>query len=169
MNNLLSKAEIFYELFSERFQNIQKVKILFFYDVIPKEGYDKKLKKILNDFFEGKEYLKKKVQFQITFITSSYFAHSVKVLIDNVNSLDSQLKGLKNENESLHCIVNELTARISTMEKKVSDLSNRSDTSKRKDSNEQENASNKSNKSQESKNGWNDGIKRWLMKYYLFI
>ena len=73
------------------------------------------------------------------------------MLIDKVNSLDSQLKGLKNENESLHCIVNELTARISTMEKKVSDLSNRSDTSKRKDSNEQENASNKSNKSQESK------------------
>ena len=56
MNNLLSKAEIFYELFSERFQNIQKVKILFFYDVIPKECYDKKLKKILNEFFEGKEY-----------------------------------------------------------------------------------------------------------------
>ena len=80
INILLSKTMIFHQLYEERFKNIKNIRVMFFYDAIPKYNYDEELLKMINHFFQGKSEIREKIQFQFIFITSSYLAFKFKNL-----------------------------------------------------------------------------------------
>ena len=95
--NLLDKVLAFYELYNERFENIEKIMIILFYDVIPKSNYDEVLSNVFNKYFYNKRLIeiKNKIQFQCTFIISSYFAYTIKNFFDKINAIELKM----NENE----------------------------------------------------------------------
>ena len=84
---LLNKAMDFYQLYKERYDNIEKIRIIFFYDAVPKDNYDSELLRILNNFFKDKD-IKKKIQFQIIFIASSYIAFNFKYLKERIDNIE---------------------------------------------------------------------------------
>ena len=94
--NLCDKILAFYELYNERFE-ITKILIILFYDVIPKSNYDRVLSNVFKHYFYNKrlEEIRNKIQFQCTFIISSYFAYTIKNFIDKTNALELKI----NENE----------------------------------------------------------------------
>ena len=55
INILLSKTMSFHQLYEERFKEIKDIRIMFFYDAIPKYNYDKELLKTINNFFSRKK------------------------------------------------------------------------------------------------------------------
>ena len=98
--NTFNKAITFSQLYQEKFQNINKIRIMFFYDSVPKKSYDESLLKILNNVFE-KTKIKDKIQFQFIFITSSYLAYNFKNLSDKMKVIEKSIEELKKENKAL--------------------------------------------------------------------
>ena len=88
----LNKVMSFYQLYEERYKNIAKLRIMFFYDAIPKKNYDKKLIQILNRFFADKDEIRNKIQFQFIIINSSYLAFNFKYLKDKIDKLEAEFK-----------------------------------------------------------------------------
>ena len=93
---MCDKILAFYELYNERFE-ITKIRIILFYDVIPKSNYDRVLSNVFKHYFYNKrlEEIRNIIQFQCTFIISSYFAYTIKNFIDKTNALELKI----NENE----------------------------------------------------------------------
>jgi len=109
----LNKTMNFYQLYEERYKIIKNVRVMFFYDAIPKKSYDKALEKILNNFFKHKVEMSKKIQFQFVFITSSYLAFNFKNLKDKIDDLENEVKDLKEI----------LASNVKNLEKKIDSLS----------------------------------------------
>ena len=61
----------FYHLFGERYKDIEKLRIMFFYNALPKKNYDDILSKTMKGYL-GRNNIKNKIQFQFIFITYSY-------------------------------------------------------------------------------------------------
>lgn len=90
----LSKSMTFYPLYEERFPDIQKLRIMFFYNVIPKKNYDNILIETVENYFRGNE-IKNKIQFQFIFISSSYLAYNFKSLKDELGNLKRKFQELE--------------------------------------------------------------------------
>jgi len=104
----LSKSMTFYHLFEERYKNIEKLRIMFFYNVIPKKNYDEILTKTVKDYF-GRNNIKNKIQFQFIFITSSYLAYNFKNLKDKTDDLENKYQNCNAEIIELRKKVNSLS------------------------------------------------------------
>ena len=89
----LSKSMTFYHLFGERYKDIEKLRIMFFYNAIPKKNYDDILSKTMKDYF-GRNNIKNKIQFQFIFITSSYLAYNFKYIKDKTDDLENKYQNL---------------------------------------------------------------------------
>ena len=107
----LSKAKTFYHLYEERFPDIQKLRIMFFYNAIPKKNYDNILLKTVKDYF-GENDIKNKIQFQFIFITSSYLAYNFKTLKDDNKNLKADLNNLKEEVQNIKDKYKELETQL---------------------------------------------------------
>ena len=92
----LSKSMTFYHLYEERFPDIQKLRIMFFYSVIPKKNYENILVESIEKFF-GENAIKNKIQIQFIFITSSYLAYNFKTLKDELGSLKRKYQDLEDK------------------------------------------------------------------------
>ena len=120
INIILNKTLNFYQLYEERYKNIEKLRIIFFYDDIPKKNYDKALLKIINNFFIPKAAIREKIQFQFIFITSSYLAFNFRYLKDKIEYLE---KTLKENNSKFENEIKELKEKNSKIESKFNDFS----------------------------------------------
>ena len=124
---LCDKVLAFYELYNERYEEIKKIRIILFYDVIPKTGYDIILSNTFKQYFnkEGLIDIKNKIQFQFTFILSSYFAYTIQNLSEKINLLEMEIIENKSEMESLKSnllkIINEQKKKIEDQQKKIDD------------------------------------------------
>ena len=96
----LSKSMTFYHLYEERFPDIQKLRIMFFYSVIPKKNYENILVETIEKFF-GENAIKNKIQIQFIFITSSYLAYNFKTLKDDLKNIKDELGSLKRKYQDL--------------------------------------------------------------------
>ena len=99
---MCDKILAFYELYNERFE-ITKIRIILFYDVIPKSNYDRVLSNVFKHyfFFFFLEEIRNKIQFQCTFIISSYFAYTlihenISLLLFHLSNFLSFIKVSKN-------------------------------------------------------------------------
>ena len=108
INILLSKTMIFHQLYEERFKNMKNIRIIFFYDAIPKYNYNEELLKIINHFFQDKREIREKILFQFIFITSSYLAFNFKNLNERIDELEKEISFLKEKNSNLETNVKEL-------------------------------------------------------------
>ena len=122
INIILNKTLNFYQLYEERYKNIEKLRIIFFYDAIPKKNYDKSLLKIINNFFINKDQIRDKIQFQFIFITSSYIAFNYRYLKDKIEDLE---RTIKENNSKFQNEVNELKDKNSKLENEVNELKNK--------------------------------------------
>lgn len=120
INIILNKTLNFYQLYEERYKNIEKLRIIFFYDDIPKKNYDKAVLKIINNFFIPKTAIREKIQFQFIFITSSYLAFNFRYLKDKIEYLE---KTLKENNSKFENEIKELKEKNSKIESKFNDFS----------------------------------------------
>ena len=93
--NLFSKVSIFYQINMEKYEELEKVQIVLFYDTIAKEGYEDILKQAFHNYFKDKSKLSSKVEFLCIFIITSYFAYNTKNLMDKIKYLE--LKTIENE------------------------------------------------------------------------
>ena len=131
-NVLLKKADMFYQVYSERFNDIKYVQILFFYDSVRKKGYEEILQNNLNEFFKKNRAIKpQQIQIEMIFILSSYFAIGVKDLRDKIihheliqeehenyiNSLLDSNNSLNKENDNLNIKLDYLTNEIGNLNK----------------------------------------------------
>ena len=89
--NVFNKAMTFYELYKERFSDIEKIRIIFFYDSVIKKNYDKILNKSIQRYFNKKKNIKYKVQFQFIFITSSYLSFNYQYLNQRIDILVKEI------------------------------------------------------------------------------
>ena len=101
--NLCDKVVAFYELYNEIFKDITKIRVILFYDLIPKNNYDEILSYVFKQYFvKGRLInIKNKIQLQCTFIISSYFAYTIKNFIDKTNLLELKINENKSKIESL--------------------------------------------------------------------
>ena len=96
-----SKALTFYDFYIEKYQNMEKIRIMFFYDSIPMKNYSNILFNIMIKYFKKREKLKKMIQFQVIFITSSYLAYNFKKFTDEINSLKMEVTQLTKQIEDV--------------------------------------------------------------------
>ena len=75
-----SKAWTFYDFYIEKYQNMKKIRIMFFYDSIPMKNYGDILFNTMKNYFKRDEELQKKMQFQFIFVTSSYLAYNFTLI-----------------------------------------------------------------------------------------
>ena len=122
INILLGKTISFHQLYEERFKNIKNIRVMFFYDAIPKYNYDEELLKIINHFFQDKSEIREKIQFQFIFITSSYLAFNFKNLKDRIDELEKEISFLKEKNSNLEKNVEDLTLVVTQLRQKVDEL-----------------------------------------------
>lgn len=97
-----SKARTFYDFYIEKYQNMKKIRIMFFYDSIPMKNYGDILFNTMKNYFKRDEELQKKMQFQFIFVTSSYLAYNFKKFTDEINSLKTEIIIQKNNNKELN-------------------------------------------------------------------
>ena len=88
VGSLLEKVIIFHDLYKQRFGSFDKVKVIFFYDSIRKEGYDDILLSKIEEFINSNKFLADKFEFQIIFIATSFLAFGMKSLSDRVDRLE---------------------------------------------------------------------------------
>ena len=96
----LSKSMTFYHLYEERFQDIQKMRIMLFYNVKPKKNYDNILIDTVEKYFV-ENAIKNKIQFQFIFISSSYLAYNFKTFKDEFKNIKDELRNLKSKHQEL--------------------------------------------------------------------
>lgn len=106
-----NKVFSFIQLFEERFPQIEKIKIMFFYDAVPKKLYDDNLLEILENIFETSK-IKDKIQFQFIFITSSYLAYNFKYLKDKILTMEKNFSTFKKD----------INGKVEFLEKKIEKL-----------------------------------------------
>ena len=92
----LSKSMTFYHLFEGRFKNIEKLRIMLFYNEMPKKNYDEILLNTMKDYFRKNE-IQNKIQYQLVFITSSYLAYNFKSLKDKIDDLENKYQKCNDE------------------------------------------------------------------------
>ena len=93
--NVFNKAMTFYQLYKERFSDIEKVKIIFFYGSVIKKNYDEILNKSIQRYFDKKKNKKYKFQFQFIFFTSSYLSFNYQYLNQRIDILAKEIRMLK--------------------------------------------------------------------------
>ena len=115
VGSLLEKVIIFHDLYKERFGSFDKVKVIFFYDSVRKEGYDNILLSKINEFINSNKFLADIFEFQIIFIATSFLAIGIKSISDRtdrletiitqnnimINDLNARVEKLSNENQVL--------------------------------------------------------------------
>ena len=115
VGSLLEKVIIFYDLYKERFGSFDKVKVIFFYDSVRKEGYDNILLSKIDEFINSNKFLEDKFEFQIIFIATSFLDIGIKSISDRtdlletiitqnnimINDLNSRVEKLLKENQVL--------------------------------------------------------------------
>ena len=122
INILLSKTMIFHQLYEERFKNMKNIRIIFFYDAIPKYNYNEELLKIINHFFQDKREIREKILFQFIFITSSYLAFNFKNINERIDELEKEVSFLKEKNSNLETNVKALFLVVTEIKQKVDEL-----------------------------------------------
>ena len=88
VGSLLEKVIIFHDLYKERFGSFDKVKVIFFYDSVRKEGYDEILLSKIEEFINSNKFLVDKFEFQIIFIETSFLDFGFKSLSDRIDRLE---------------------------------------------------------------------------------
>ena len=118
VGSLLEKVIIFHDLYKERFGSFDKVKVIFFYDSVRKEGYDKILLSKIEEFINSNIFLEDKFEFQIIFIAKSFLDFGFKSLSDRIdrffiiqnniiiNDLNKRMEKLSKENKELRDEIN---------------------------------------------------------------
>jgi cell division protein FtsB len=113
IGSLLEKVIIFHDLYKERFGSFDKVKVIFFYDSVRKEGYDEILLSKIEEFINSNKFLVDKFEFQIIFIAKSFLDFGFKSLSDRIdrffiiqnniiiNDLNKRVEKLSKENQEL--------------------------------------------------------------------
>ena len=99
IRKVCNKTFSFFQLYEERYENIKKIKIMFFYDAVPKKNYEDRLLRILESIY-GNNEIKNKIQFQFIFITSSYLAVNFRNLKDIIYTLENKITDLNKKFES---------------------------------------------------------------------
>ena len=123
VRKICNKTISFSQLYAERYENIKKIKIMFFYDAVPKKSYEEKVLPILENIF-GKNEIKNKIQFQFIFITSSYLAYNFKNMKDRIGVLENSFNALKLKVEILENENKALKVKIEDLEKDNKSLKN---------------------------------------------
>ena len=139
VRKICNKTVSFSQLYGERYENITKIKIMFFYNAVPKKSYESKVLPILENIF-GNNKIKNKIQFQFIFITSSYLAYNFKNMKDRIdilenssndhkskiedlqkdnNAFKSEVEELKNDNRSLKKRIEFLESKLEKILKKI--------------------------------------------------
>ena len=101
---------------------MKNIRIIFFYDAIPKYNYNEELLKIINHFFQDKREIREKILFQFIFITSSYLAFNFKNLNERIDELEKEISFLKEKNSNLETNVKELFLVAAEIKQKVDEL-----------------------------------------------
>jgi len=106
---LLEKAIIFHDLYKERFGSFDKVKVIFFYDSVRKEGYDNILLLKIDEFINSNKFLANIFEFQIIFIAATL--------------LDIGIKSISNRTDCLETIITQNNIMIHDLNARVEKLS----------------------------------------------
>ena len=123
MDSLLEKTKIFHDLYKDRFK-YEKIKILFFYDSVRKKGFNNIILNSLKDFLKKNKYLDNKIELQIIFITTSYFAIGVKSLNDKCSYLQSQIDSLQKEISELNQNIDNIKNQNVSLNAEIINLNN---------------------------------------------
>ena len=115
IGSLLEKVIIFHDLYKERFGSFDKVKVIFFYDSVRKEGYDEILLSKIEEFINSNKFLVDKFEFQIIFIATSFLDFGIKSLSDRVDRLETFI--IQN-----NIIINDLNRRVEKLSKENQEL-----------------------------------------------
>ena len=120
--SLLEKVIIFHELYKERFGSFDKVKVIFFYDSVRKEGYDNILLSKIEKFINSNKFLADKFEFQIIFIATSFLAFGIKSLSDRVENLETNITQNNIIINGLNEGLNDLKVRVEKLSKENQEL-----------------------------------------------
>ena len=125
VRKICNKTVSFSQLYGERYENITKIKIMFFYNAVPKKSYESKVLPILENIF-GNNKIKNKIQFQFIFITSSYLAYNFKNMKDRIDILEnssndhkSKIEDLQKDNNAFKSEVEELKNDNRSLKKRI--------------------------------------------------
>ena len=125
VRKICNKTVSFSQLYGERYENITKIKIMFFYNAVPKKSYETKVLPILENIF-GNNKIKNKIQFQFIFITSSYLAYNFKNMKDRIDILEnssndhkSKIEDLQKDNNAFKSEVEELKNDNRSLKKRI--------------------------------------------------
>lgn len=128
---LLEKVIIFHDLYKERFGSFDKVKVIFFYDSVRKEGYDEILLSKIGESINSNKFLADKFEFQIIFIATSFLAFGIKSLSDKVDRLETliiqnniRVEKLSKENQELRDEIDLLKKELSQLKHELEKPSN---------------------------------------------
>ena len=133
VRKICNKTVSFSQLYGERYENITKIKIMFFYNAVPKKSYESKVLPILENIF-GNNKIKNKIQFQFIFITSSYLAYNFKNMKDRIDILEnssndhkSKIEDLQKDNNAFKSEVEELKNDNRSLKKRIEFLESKLD------------------------------------------
>ena len=133
VRKICNKTVSFSQLYGERYENITKIKIMFFYNAVPKKSYETKVLPILENIF-GNNKIKNKIQFQFIFITSSYLAYNFKNMKDRIdilenssNEIKSKIEDLQKDNNAFKSEVEELKNDNRSLKKRIEFLESKLD------------------------------------------
>ena len=133
VRKICNKTVSFSQLYGERYENITKIKIMFFYNAVPKKSYETKVLPLLENIF-GNNKIKNKIQFQFIFITSSYLAYNFKNMKDRIDILEnssndhkSKIEDLQKDNNAFKSEVEELKNDNRSLKKRIEFLESKLD------------------------------------------
>ena len=126
VGSLLEKVIIFHDLYKERFGSFDKVKVIFFYDSVRKEGYDDILLSKIEEFINSNKFLADKFEFQIIFIGTFFLDFGFKSLSDRLEIFIIQnnitINGLNIIINGLNITINDLNRRVEKLSKENQEL-----------------------------------------------
>jgi len=114
---MLIRLVIFEQLYKELGVKYKNIKLILFYDVVKKDGYQDIIKDEFQKFFSnkvGKNKIKyaNRIFFQVVYINSSYLAESLKSSSDEIDNLKYQMDNAKKENKELKIQMDELNIKM---------------------------------------------------------
>ena len=104
LEKMLAKLIIFEQLFSSLKIEYQRIRLILFYDLVKMSNYDGDIKKVFKNFIKYNKdliYLEK-IYFQVIYVDSSYFVHSLQTNEETINNLKDRVNILEKENKELN-------------------------------------------------------------------
>lgn len=109
VGSLKKKVIIFHDLYKEIFGSFGKIKIIFFYDSVRKEGYDNILLSKIDEFINSNKFLVDIFEFQIIFNATSF--------------LDIGIMSISNRTDCMETIITQNNIMIHDLNARVEKLS----------------------------------------------